>query len=167
MIDPVHLAVAERRVDRTFLHRKAGAIAMAVMEQLVRIVAHHVGGAPPQNAFGRRVDEGGLALGIEPVDALAYRTEDQSVLLLDALEDLGNTLPADMTQAVLPPCFRAIAPCFQHIATLDREQDPVAIDQRTRAHFHRMLAATQVNQHQIIGPRLALGQHLIAETHPQ
>ena len=66
---------------------------MGVMHDRMHVLADQILGLPAQHAFGRRIDEGGLAVGIDAVDAFAGRAQDQLVLALDVAEEALDPLP--------------------------------------------------------------------------
>ena len=86
VVDLMHCAVAEGGVDRAFVVVIMRAVGMGMMHLGMHVVADQFFRLPAEHAFGRRIDEGGLALGIDTVDAFAGRAQDQLVLALDATE---------------------------------------------------------------------------------
>ena len=66
---------------------------MAVMDDRMDFLADQFLGRPAQHALGGRIDEGGLALGVDAVDAFAGGAQDQLVFALDILEHPLDPLP--------------------------------------------------------------------------
>ena len=92
-VDLVHGAVAERRVDRAIVIGVVPPVMMGVMDDRVDFLADQFFRAPAQHALGGRIDEGGLALGVDAVNAFAGGAQDQLVLALDVLEHPLDPLP--------------------------------------------------------------------------
>ncbi len=69
------------------------AVGMGVMHDRVHVLADQFLGLPAQHAFGRRIDEGGLAVGVDAVDAFAGGAQDQLVLAFDVAEEALDPLP--------------------------------------------------------------------------
>ena len=92
-VDLMHGAVAEGGVDRAMDRRIMRAVGMGVMHDRMHVLADQFLGLPAQHAFGRRIDEGGLAVGIDAVDAFAGGAQDQLVLALDVAEEALDPLP--------------------------------------------------------------------------
>src|SRR4029077_711874 len=86
VVDLVHSAVAKRRVDRAIMIGIVPPVMMGVMNDRVDFLADQFYRAPAQHAFGRRIDEGGLALGVDAVNAFAGGAQDQLVFAFDILE---------------------------------------------------------------------------------
>ena len=66
---------------------------MGVMHDRMHVLADEFLGLPAQHALGRRIDEGGLAVGVDAVDAFAGGAQDQLVLALDVAEEALDPLP--------------------------------------------------------------------------
>ena len=66
---------------------------MGVMHDRMDGLADQFFRRPAQHALGGRIDEGGLALGVDAVDAFAGGAQDQLVLALDVLEHALDPLP--------------------------------------------------------------------------
>lgn len=79
MVDRVHRPVLERGVDGTFRFGIGASVRFGVVQEPVRGLSKDLGGLPPQHRGRRRVEEGGMALGIQPVEADPGRVEDQVV----------------------------------------------------------------------------------------
>ena len=62
------------------------AVGMGVMHDRMHVLADQFLGRPAQHALGGGIDEGGLAFGIDAVDAFAGGAQDQLVLALDVAE---------------------------------------------------------------------------------
>ena len=67
---------------------------MGVMDDRVDFLADQFFRAPAQHPLGGRIDEGGLALGIDAVDAFACGAQDQLVFAFDILKHPLDPLPA-------------------------------------------------------------------------
>src|SRR5207237_3431644 len=85
-LDLMHGAVAKRRVDRAVMIGIVPPVMMGVMNDWVDFLADQFFRAPAQHALGRRIDEGGLALGVDAVNAFAGGAQDQLVFPFDILE---------------------------------------------------------------------------------
>jgi len=59
----------------------------------VHLTADDLARRPAQHAFRGGIDEGGDALAVDTVDAIAGRVEHQAVLTLDVLEEALGALP--------------------------------------------------------------------------
>ncbi len=97
VIDAVHRAVPECAVNRTAGVRVMRSVGMAVVDGGVHVAADDIFGAPAQHAFGRGIDEGRDAFGVDAVNAFAGGAQNELVLALDIAE---NTLGAQ-------PCLEA------------------------------------------------------------
>ena len=93
VVDLVHRAVAKRRVDRAVVVGIVPPVGMGVMHDRVDFLADQFVRRPAQHALGGRIDEGGLALGVDAVDAFAGGAQDQLVFALDVLEHALDPLP--------------------------------------------------------------------------
>src|SRR6056297_1608078 len=91
IVDTMHLAVLDRRVDRTIFARVRRAIGVRVMMHFVHAPADNIVKAPTQQVDRSPVGESAVAVAIETVDALAGRLEDQLKPLLDRF-DFGMRL---------------------------------------------------------------------------
>ena len=83
-VDLMHGAVAERGVDRAIVLGIVRPVRMGVVHDRMHVVADQFLGLPAEHALGGRIDEGGLALGVDAVDAFAGGAQDQLVHRLAA-----------------------------------------------------------------------------------
>ena len=98
-IDLMHGAVAERGVDRAIIVGIVPPVMMGVMHDRVHVLADQFFGRPAQHPLGRRIDEGGLAVGIDAVDAFAGGAQDQLVFALD----IAGTPARPAAMSSMPP----------------------------------------------------------------
>ncbi len=92
-LDLVHGAVAKRRVDRAVMIGIVPPIMMGVVNDRVDFLADQFFRRPAQHALGGRIDEGGLAFGVDAVNAFAGGAQDQLVFAFNILEHPFDALP--------------------------------------------------------------------------
>ena len=143
VVDLVHGAIAESRIDRAVLVRVVAAVVMGVMDDRMDVAADQFVRRPAEHALGGRIDEGGFAFGVDAVDAFAGGAQDQLVLALDVAEHALHALPGGDAAAhvVLGDGVEAALAALLEVAQRQQHQRrPVLRDQRAGIFEQELLA---------------------------
>ena len=118
-------------------------------------------------SFGRRVDEGGLAVAIDAVDAFAGGTEDQLVLSLELAKDAFHPLPFQQAAALITLGLGQPAQCAEATALLNQqaEQRNAIVLQVAAADFHFPALTVLTQQAKAVAPGMAACLDLLGEGH--
>ena len=121
--------------------------------------------APSQHPLRGRIDEGGLALGVDAVDAFAGGAQDQLVLALDVLEHALDALPGGEPAAhvVLGGGIDIAAAALFEVAHGEQDQRASVMRHHRSRIFQPQLLAGGMARRQRVGPVGALVEHGLAE----
>ncbi|MET3223881.1 hypothetical protein ABIF35_004668 [Bradyrhizobium japonicum] len=164
-VNLMHGAVAERRVDRTVMVVIVPAIVMGVVHDGVDLLADQLLGGPAQHAFGRGIDEGGLAFRVHAIDAFAGGAQDQLVLALDVLEHPLDPLPGRDAAAhvVFGGGIDIAAPARVEIGQCELHQRAAVMGQHAAGIFQPEILPGGMAGGEHRGPIGALVQHGLGE----
>ena len=164
-VDLVHGAVAERRVDRAVVVGIVPPVMMGVMDDRMDFLADQFFGAPAQHALGGRIDEGGLAFGVDAVNAFAGGAQDQLVLPLDVLEHALDPLPGRDAAAhvVFGGGIDIAAAARFEVAHGEQHQRAAVAGQHAAGIFEPERLPGGVARGQRVGPVGALVEHGLGE----
>ena len=164
-LDLVHGAVAKRRVDRAVMIGIVPPVMMGVMDDRVDFLADQFFRGPAQHALGGRIDEGGLALGVDAVNAFAGGAQDQLVLAFDILEHPLDPLPGCDPAAHVVFRRRIDIAAAARIEVAHGEQHQrAAVSRHKRAGiFEPERLPGGVARRQGVGPVRALVEHRLGE----
>ena len=141
------------------------AVVMAVMHDRMDRLADQFLGGPAQHPLGGRIDEGGLALGVDAVDAFAGGAQDQLVFPLDVLEHPLDPLPGGEPAAhvVLGGGIDIAAAARVEIAHGEQHQRAAVMRQQRAGIFEPQRLAGGMARRQRVGPVRALVEHGLGE----
>ena len=165
VVDLVHRAVAKGGIDRAILVRVMAAVVVAVVHDRMDGLADQFLGGPAQHPLGGRIDEGGLALGVDAVDAFAGGAQDQLVLALDVLEHPLDPLPGGEPAAhvVLGGGIDIAAAARFEVAHGQQYQRAAVMRHQRSRIFQPQRLAGGMARRQRVGPVAALGEHGLGE----
>ena len=119
--------VAERMVDRAVAVIVGRAVEVAVVDDGVGVAAQQILRRPAQHLLRGAVDEGGLSVRVDPVDAFARRIEDQLVLAFQFRKEGLGALPLHQAGAVEGARLGDVLPRLKVVERDERDQQSVAV----------------------------------------
>ena len=143
------------------------AIGMGVVDHAVHVAADQLFRPPAQQTFSGGVNEGGMAVGVDAVDAFAGGPQDQLVLPFDIAEEAFHPPPLGDATLEIGVGFGIdlAAMTFFQIRNGQQDQPGTGPVEPCALVFDRDLAAIRTAGGQTPGDRLALVQNGLGEDH--